>query len=88
MFLVSTMDGVEIRFTRKKQCSEDTSVGSTKEPLMLKLAYFSWNQNYLYVIELVSLVAFGFIYSLFVSKCSVHLSSQASWLCWRVKWLI
>ena len=88
MFLVSTMDGVEIRFTRKKQCSEDTNVGSTKEPLMLKLAYFSWNQNYLYVIKLVSLVAFGFIYSLFVSKCSVHLSSQASWLSWRVKWLI
>ena len=88
MFLVNTMDGVEIRFTRKKQCSEDTSVGSSKEPLMLKLAYFSWNQNYLYVIELVSLVAFGFIYSLFVSKCSVHLSSQASWLSGRVKWLI
>ena len=63
MFLVSMMDGLEILFTRNKQCNEDTGVGSTKEPLMLKLAYFSWNQNNLNVIELVpySLVASGFI---------------------------
>jgi len=43
MFLVSAMDDVEILFTRNKQCNEDTSVGSTEEPLMIKLAYFLWN---------------------------------------------
>ena len=41
--LVSTMDDVEILFTRNKQCNEDTGVGSTGESPMLKLAYFSWN---------------------------------------------
>ena len=61
MFLVSVMDDLEIPFTRNKQCSEDTGVGSIREPLMFKLAYFSWNQNNMYVIELVLLVASGFI---------------------------
>ena len=75
MFLVSTMDDVEILFTRNKQYNEDTDVGSTREPPMLKLAYFSWNYN-LYVIFLSStyllLLA---LYSLSESKCFVHLSS-------------
>ena len=75
MFLVSTMDDVEILFTRNKQYTEDTDVGSTREPPMLKLAYFSWNYN-LYVIFLSStyllLLA---LYSLSESKCFVHLSS-------------
>ena len=52
-FLVSTMDDVEILFTRNKQSSEDTDVGSTEKPPILKLAYFSWNQNNLYVFELI-----------------------------------
>ena len=75
MFLVSTMDDVEILFTRNKQYNEDTDVGSTRKPPMLKLAYFSWNYN-LYVIFLSStyllLLA---LYSLSESKCFVHLSS-------------
>ena len=63
MFLVSTIDSLEILFTRNKQCNEDIDMGSTGEPPMLKLAYLSWNQNNLYVIELVPylLVASGFI---------------------------
>ena len=75
MFLISTMDDVEILFTRNKQYNEDTDVGSTRESLMLKLAYFSWNYN-LYVIFLSStyllLLA---LYSLSESKSFVHLSS-------------
>ena len=62
MFLVSVMDDVE-----------DTSVGSTGEPPMIKLAYFLWKQHNLYVIELIStyllLLA---LYSLSVSKRSMH----------------
>ena len=86
MFLVSTMDDVEILFTRNKQSSEDTSVGSTGESLILKLAYFSWNQNNLYIFELVfTFLLLLALYSLFVSECSVLLSSQAIWLSWRVK---
>ena len=77
MFLVSMMDDVEILFTRNKQCGEDTNVGSTEEPSMLKLAQFSWNQNNLHVIELIpTYLLLPALYSLFVSKCSVHLSSQ------------
>ena len=73
MFLVSVMDDVEILFTRNKQCNEDTGVGSTGEPPMIKLAYFLWKQHNLYVIELIStyllLLA---LYSLSVSKRSMH----------------
>ena len=47
------MDDEEILFTRNKQSSEDTDVGSTEKPPILKLAYFSWNQNNLYVFELI-----------------------------------
>ena len=56
---------------------------------MLKLAQFSWNQNNMYVIELIpTYLLLLALYSLFVSKCFVHLSSRALWLSWRVKWLI
>ena len=76
MFFVSAMDDVEILFTRNKQGNEDTGVGSTKEHPMIKLPYFLWNQHNLYVIELTStyllLLA---LYSLSVSKRSLHLSS-------------
>ena len=76
MFLVNTMDDVEILFTRNKQSSEDTGVGSIEKPPMLTLAYFSWNQNNLYVFELIfTYLLLLALNSLSVSKWFVHLSS-------------
>ena len=81
MFLISATDNVEILFTRNKQCNEDIGVGSTRERPMIKLPYFLWNQHNLYVIKLISTYLLRLaLYSLSVSKRSMHLSSQALWL--------